>query len=127
MSPAIDVRRGCAQVKLSPSLNRSEATRFLIPKSMSTPHLIREVAFVVGPEGGWAPGEIDQVIVSSSNPASFWRASLGSTILRGETACMYALATWSAFVNANGAELPATASVFSGVSMAANSEPPGPE
>ena len=56
-------------------------------------------AFLVGPEGGWAPGELDRVFngVLDSERAQLWRVSLGPGILRAETASLYALATWNAF------------------------------
>lgn len=50
-------------------------------------------AIFVGPEGGFAPEEIDAMAA-----CSFVRfVSLGPTVLRAETAAMYALSCWSAF------------------------------
>lgn len=56
-------------------------------------------AILVGPEGGWAPGELDRVLngVVDTNRVRLWRVSLGPGILRAETASLYALATWNAF------------------------------
>lgn len=51
------------------------------------------VAFLIGPEGGFDPDEI-----SAMATYSFVRfVSLGPTVLRAETAAMYALSSWSAF------------------------------
>jgi 16S rRNA (uracil1498-N3)-methyltransferase len=47
----------------------------------------REVALAIGPEGGWADSELEQFTNSG-----WTAASLGSTILRAETAAIAALA-----------------------------------
>lgn len=50
-------------------------------------------AFLVGPEGGFAPEELQEMA-----KYSFVRfVSLGPTVLRAETAAVYALSCWSAF------------------------------
>lgn len=52
-----------------------------------------EVAFLVGPEGGFDPDEISALAVYP-----FVRfVSLGPSVLRAETAVVYALSSWSAF------------------------------
>jgi len=68
----------------------------------------QEVALVVGPEGGWSPGEVDALIgeaggdvsgsVQSTTQRRIWRVSLGDCILRAETAAMYVLSTYSALM-----------------------------
>ncbi len=45
------------------------------------------VAMLVGPEGGWSPGEVSRL-----DSAGFRRASLGALVLRFETAAVAALA-----------------------------------
>lgn len=56
-----------------------------------------EAAFLVGPEGGFDPAEINAM---AAYP--FVRfVSLGPTVLRAETAAVYALSSWSAFWAAN--------------------------
>jgi len=72
-----------------------------------------EIALVVGPEGGWAPGEVDALVEpgegeggaggedhsptgSAAAKRRIWRVSLGENILRAETAAMYVLAACSA-------------------------------
>ncbi|CAN0499874.1 unnamed protein product, partial [Ectocarpus sp. 8 AP-2014] len=50
-------------------------------------------AFLIGPEGGFDPDEIGAL---AQYP--FVRfVSLGRTVLRAETAAVYALSSWSAF------------------------------
>ena len=79
------------------------------------------MALVVGPEGGWAPGEVDSLVAQegragggdvdggapeSATAASqrrVWRVSLGENILRAETAAMYVLSACSAVEAAAGA------------------------
>jgi len=54
------------------------------------------VGFVVGPEGGWSPRErdlFDSIICQKSSLMQ--SVSLGSTILRSETACMIAVGAFS--------------------------------
>lgn len=56
-------------------------------------NIIYSSAIFVGPEGGFAPEEITAMAA-----CSFVRfVSLGPTVLRAETAAMYALSCWSAF------------------------------
>lgn len=58
----------------------------------STPQCAK-AAFLVGPEGGFDPDEMSEM---AEYP--FVRfVSLGSNVLRAETAAMYALSSWSAF------------------------------
>lgn len=70
----------------------------------------RSTTIVVGPEGGWVAGEVDDVLLewNAAEPSVgggseedehepnsdlvVRRASLGGLILRTETACMFALA-----------------------------------
>lgn len=51
------------------------------------------VAFLVGPEGGFAPEEME--LMAQCPSVHF--VSLGPTVLRAETAALYALSCWSAF------------------------------
>ena len=53
----------------------------------------RELALAIGPEGGWAPEEIDLFTTQSWQPVT-----LGSRILRAETAALAALAICSALL-----------------------------
>ena len=86
-----------------------------------------EIALVVGPEGGWAPGEVDALaepgegeggaggdedrgpMGSAAAKRRIWRVSLGENILRAETAAMYVLAACGA-VEAAAARLAAASS-----------------
>lgn len=53
----------------------------------------KKVAFLIGPEGGFDPDEISAMALYP-----FVRfVSLGPTVLRAETAAVYALSSWSAF------------------------------
>ena len=91
-----------------PQPRRSEATVPLLGclQALVASAPRQEVALVVGPEGGWAPGEVDALIgeadggVSGSAKSTvrrrFWRVSLGGGILRAETAAMYVLSACSA-------------------------------
>ncbi len=55
-----------------------------------------KAAFLVGPEGGFDPDEISALAVYP-----FVRfVSLGPSVLRAETAVVYALSSWSAFWSA---------------------------
>jgi 16S rRNA (uracil1498-N3)-methyltransferase len=52
------------------------------------------IAFAVGPEGGWSPGELTEF------SAAGWRSvTLGATILRAETAAIAALAAAAAILD----------------------------
>ena len=57
------------------------------------------IAFVVGPEGGWSPAEthmFDNLMADDHDSNSAVQAvSLGSTILRSETACMLAVGAFA--------------------------------
>lgn len=61
-------------------------------KGTSSDGIIKSAIFV-GPEGGFTPDEIEAM-----SACSFVRfVSLGSSVLRAETAAIYALSCWSAF------------------------------
>ena len=55
-----------------------------------------DVAFLVGPEGGWSPAEqalLDELEVSTAGSSKrVTNVSLGPTVLRAETACVTAVA-----------------------------------
>ncbi|CAM9397851.1 unnamed protein product [Laminaria digitata] len=71
--------------------------------SNSSSNYNASAAFLVGPEGGFDPEEI-----SFMAAFPFVRfVSLGPTVLRAETAVVYALSTWSAFWAASRAQNPA--------------------
>lgn len=71
--------------------------------SSSSSNYNASAAFLVGPEGGFDPEEI-----SFMAAFPFVRfVSLGPTVLRAETAVVYALSTWSAFWAASRAQNPA--------------------
>ena len=54
------------------------------------------VAFLVGPEGGWSQAESDSFdALLSEHPDKVHRVSLGSTVLRSETACMLAIGSFN--------------------------------
>ena len=56
------------------------------------------VAFVIGPEGGWSPQENDRMdALEREHPELFWNVSLGTNILRAETAAMTAVAAFTLF------------------------------
>ena len=55
---------------------------------------VQEVALAIGPEGGWTEDELKQF-----DQAGWQRASLGTTILRAETAAISAIATTAAFLD----------------------------
>ncbi|CAN0158526.1 unnamed protein product [Discosporangium mesarthrocarpum] len=61
--------------------------------SRSSPIGCGKVAFLVGPEGGFEPTELE--MMAGHTFVRF--VSLGPTVLRAETAAMYALSCWSAF------------------------------
>ena len=63
----------------------------------------REILIAVGPEGGWAPAELTMF-----EQAGWQSASLGTTILRAETAAIAALAIAAAW---HGSELDAASDV----------------
>ena len=59
------------------------------------------VAFVVGPEGGWSPREVELFdALIRENPESIQSVSLGSTVLRSETACLVSASAF-ALVDSN--------------------------
>jgi 16S rRNA U1498 N3-methylase RsmE len=56
----------------------------------------RVVAFLIGPEGGWSPKEEEMMDeLEEDHPDAFFNVSLGSTVLRAETAAMTALAAFT--------------------------------
>jgi 16S rRNA (uracil1498-N3)-methyltransferase len=59
----------------------------------------KTVVFVVGPEGGWSAEEealFDEVCLQSDGDEKLIQCvSLGSSVLRAETACMMAVGAWS--------------------------------
>jgi 16S rRNA (uracil1498-N3)-methyltransferase len=59
----------------------------------------KKVAFIVGPEGGWSPEEetlFDHISMHySGNDSPVVFISLGSSVLRAETACMMAVGAWA--------------------------------
>ena len=54
----------------------------------------KKVAFMIGPEGGWSLEEED-LFDNVCNEQSVRCVSLGSSVLRAETACMIAVGAWS--------------------------------
>ena len=55
------------------------------------------VTFLVGPEGGWAPGELDaflNIIPTEQSALDVRRISLGENVLRAETAAVATVACW---------------------------------
>jgi 16S rRNA (uracil1498-N3)-methyltransferase len=91
-------------VKLKAALSLEVPTRLLLNENerseslrdalaVSTEKFIAPVAVAVGPEGGWTEEELSQF------GAAGWRSvTLGSTILRAETAAIAALAVLAAFL-----------------------------
>lgn len=91
-------------VRLSKSLETAADTRLLLDESVDAPSILRclrteqttnsHIAVLLGPEGGWTGEEREEAI------AAGWQSgSLGSTILRAETAAIAALAivgAWAA-------------------------------
>jgi 16S rRNA (uracil1498-N3)-methyltransferase len=54
------------------------------------------VAFLVGPEGGWSPDEEQRFDdMAKRNPEKIHCVSLGTSVLRAETAAMTAIAAYS--------------------------------
>ena len=68
------------------ALERAPATPVL-QNAMTTAHTF---AVVIGPEGGFTTEEV--TFLQTQPP--FAPVSLGDTILRSETACLYALSLW---------------------------------
>ena len=60
-------------------------------------HPSRSAALAVGPEGGWAPDEVAAARDAAGDSLSL--VSLGSAVLRAETASLAALAVWRAHVD----------------------------
>jgi 16S rRNA (uracil1498-N3)-methyltransferase len=58
------------------------------------------IAIVIGPEGGWSPEELDLIDKYCRNEDSIHTVSLGSNILRAETAAMAALSGYMLFRDA---------------------------
>ncbi|MBE1236565.1 16S rRNA (uracil(1498)-N(3))-methyltransferase [Phaeovibrio sulfidiphilus] len=71
------------------ALERDDTTLDALPALQA--HAGEKVAFLIGPEGGLAPEDLE--ILSGLNPVYI---SLGPRILRAETACVAALALWQA-------------------------------
>ena len=59
----------------------------------------KNVTFIVGPEGGWSPEEeavFDDICTQDGTESPIIQCvSLGSSVLRAETACMMAVGAWS--------------------------------
>lgn len=91
----------CAPVALAGALGIEAARRYVLEEGEAPPILSAlpadrkpgdSVALLVGPEGGWTDRERRQIAKSQSDN-SFWRpVSLGTGILRAETAAIAALA-----------------------------------
>jgi RsmE family RNA methyltransferase len=59
-----------------------------------------QIAFVVGPEGGWSPHEQEMIhSLQECHSDSVFVISLGGTVLRTETAAMTAIAAYALFVD----------------------------
>ncbi len=88
-------------VKLKSALSLEAPTRLLLNENERSenfregaPGSRAPIAFAVGPEGGWAEEELAQF------SAAGWRSvTLGSTILRAETAAIAALAAAAAILD----------------------------
>ena len=87
-------------VKLKSSLTLEAPTRLLLNENENSKNFCRAladatgpVAFAVGPEGGWAEEEL--ALFADSEWSS---VTLGSTILRAETAAIAALAVAAAIL-----------------------------
>jgi 16S rRNA (uracil1498-N3)-methyltransferase len=83
-------------VKVAQAAQTPAAARILLDESMNHPTLLdcleshapeASLALAIGPEGGWTS---DEVLIFTS--AGFLPASLGSTVLRAETAAIAAVA-----------------------------------
>lgn len=83
------VRAWPADRTLFVALERDDSTLDALPALQS--HAGQKVAFLIGPEGGLAPEDLE--VLSGLNPVYI---SLGPRILRAETACVAALALWQA-------------------------------
>jgi 16S rRNA (uracil1498-N3)-methyltransferase len=84
--PTID-----APIKLSEAVNLKTSLRIILAEAEDQTLILKpdaaEVLLAVGPEGGWTPDELQ-----SFQQAGWISASLGSTILRAETAAIAATA-----------------------------------
>jgi len=59
------------------------------------------IAFFIGPEGGWSPEENSMMdTLERDHPGHLLNISLGSTILRSETACLVAMASFTLYHDA---------------------------
>ena len=59
------------------------------------------IAFFIGPEGGWSPEENNMMdTLERDYPGHLLNISLGSTILRSETACLVAMASFTLYHDA---------------------------
>jgi len=76
------------------------ALQKIYTKSPSDIDTTPNVAFLIGPEGGWSPEENERMdALERSHPELFWNVSLGPTILRAETAAMTAVAAFTLHQN----------------------------
>ena len=72
--------------------NQTEIDETSITKTKSTKHK-RAIHIVVGPEGGWSLEEIQQIHHLQSTHSNYVKSvTLGSTVLRAETAAIAAVA-----------------------------------
>jgi RsmE family RNA methyltransferase len=62
----------------------------------------KNVAFLVGPEGGWSPRE-DELLdrYTEDYPGSILGVTLGSNVLRTETASILAIGSYSVWCDGN--------------------------
>ncbi len=97
---------GCA-VRFRSALEAEAGKRFILDERAGAPPLLEslpgqaagvaEIALLVGPEGGWTDGERREALAAGWAPVS-----LGSHVLRAETAAIAATAVLSAYWDAAG-------------------------
>jgi 16S rRNA (uracil1498-N3)-methyltransferase len=84
--------------KLLVCRERSEQSTEVVPV-LNTLRDHKNVTFIVGPEGGWSPEEeavFDDICTQDGTESPIIQCvSLGSSVLRAETACMMAVGAWS--------------------------------
>jgi 16S rRNA (uracil1498-N3)-methyltransferase len=76
---------------------RGDANSNVLPV-LDALHDNKKVAFVIGPEGGWSQEEealFDHYSQSDKKESPVQCVSLGSSVLRAETACMMAVGAWA--------------------------------